>query len=89
MGSAAAAPQPHGAGGARGSQTAGHILGPRGRALSVPGPENGPDPGRQEEKGRQAEGKERRKAKAGKEERKRKHEEEAFRRASLERTASG
>lgn len=89
MGSAAAAPQPHGRGEARGSQTAGHILGPRSRALSVPGPENGPDPGRQEERGRQAEGKERRRTEAGEEKRKRKHEQEAFRRASLERTASG
>lgn len=47
VGSAAAAPQPHGAGEASRSRTAGHILGPGTAHLSVPGPENGPDPGRQ------------------------------------------
>lgn len=50
MGSAAAAPQPHGAGESRGSETAGHILGPGAAHLSAPGPENGPDPGRQYKK---------------------------------------
>lgn len=69
MGSAAAAPQPHGAGESRGSETAGHILGPGAAHLSAPGPENGPDPGRQykkKKKGRQAEGKEGGRTGAGK-----------------------
>lgn len=54
MGSAAAAPQPHGAGESRGSETAGHILGPGAAHLSAPGPENGPDPGRQYKKKKKA-----------------------------------
>lgn len=49
MGSAAAAPQPHGAGVARVSKTAGHILGPGAAHFCASGPENGPDPGRQAE----------------------------------------
>lgn len=70
MGSAATAPQPHGAGEARGSRTAGHILGPGAAHLNVPGPENGPDPGRQKKKGRKAEGKEGGRTGAGKGKRK-------------------
>lgn len=55
MGSAAAAPQPHGAGEAKDSRTAGHILGPGAAHLSAPGPENGPDPERQQKKDRRKE----------------------------------
>lgn len=94
MGSAAAAPQPHGAGESRGSETAGHILGPGAAHLSAPGPENGPDPGRQYKKkkkrqagrregGREDRGREREGKGKGRQ------EPEACRRPSLERTASG
>lgn len=47
MGSAAVAPQPHGEEDARGGRAAGHIPGPGAARFRAPGPENGPDSGRQ------------------------------------------
>lgn len=56
MGSAAVAPQPHGAEEARGGRAAGHIPGPGAARFRAPGPENGPAPGLQAIKERHVKG---------------------------------
>jgi hypothetical protein len=91
VGSAAATPQPHGAGEATGSRTAGHTLGPGAARFSAPGPEKWPGPGAAKETGEgQKGGKENRGSgkEKGKGKGKGRQEPEAFRQQSVERTAS-
>lgn len=56
MGSAAVAPQPHGAEEARGGRAAGHVPGPGAARFRAPGPENSLDPGQQTIKMRRVNG---------------------------------
>lgn len=89
MGSAAVAPQPHGAEEARGGRAAGHILGPGAARFRAPGPENGPAPGLQAIKERHVKGRRENPGKEREGKGKAKQDQAAFRQPGLERTASG